>query len=141
MDSSSEIRSIRIDKWLWAVRLYKTRSFAAQQCSSGKVKRLGRSLKPSSSIQVGDKLLVPTHDGSYKRQIEVIELHDKRTSAPVAIMAYCDHTPEEIKSEAAIHRKENQLNRTQRKSGDQGRMTKKQRRDWRKGLGSNKNLD
>ena len=132
---------VRIDKWLWSVRLYKTRTLAAQQCSAGKIKRLGKSLKPSATVRVSDKLLVPTHDGAYKREIEVIALHDTRVGAPEAQAAYIDTTPEEIREQAKLVRSENRLNRQHRKSGDQGRMTKKQRRDWRKGLGSNKSND
>lgn len=132
------IKPVRVDKWLWAVRLYKTRTIAAEQCSAGKVKRLGKSIKPSTIIKIGDKLLVPAPDGSYKREIEVLELYEKRIGAPIAKNAYLDKTSKEILEQAQAVRKENSLNRTQRKQGDQGRMTKKQRRDWKKGLGSNK---
>ena len=134
----SPLAALRVDKWLWAVRLYKTRTFAAQQCSAGKVKLRGKSLKPSAQIKVGDRLLVPTPDGAYKREIEVLAIHEKRVGAPLAQAAYRDNTPQEILDLAQQVRKENRENRQQRKSGDQGRMTKKQRRDWRKGLGSHR---
>ena len=132
---------MRVDKWLWAVRLFKTRTFAGQQCSAGKIKRLGSSLKPSATIKVGDKLQVPSPDGSFKREIEVVELYDKRVGAPIAQAAYIDTTPAEVLELAAQVRSDNRANRQLRKEGDQGRMTKKQRRDWRKGLGSNKDQE
>ncbi len=138
------ISSLRIDKWLWAVRLYKTRATAAEVCSAGKVKRLNtsnNSLKPSSSVKIGDRLLVPSHDGIYKREIEITTILEKRSSAPIAQAAYIDHTKEEVLLQAKSIRSENNLNKQHRKEGDQGRMTKKQRRDWRKGLGSNKDSD
>ena len=140
-DSPQPLATLRVDKWLWAVRLYKTRTLAAQQCSAGKVKRLGKSLKPSATIKVGDRLLVPTHDGGYKREIEVVALYDKRVGAPIAQAAFIDSTPQEVVDMAQKVRAENRVNRQHRKSGDQGRMTKKQRRDWRRGLGSNKNAE
>jgi len=138
MSEPTPLPSVRIDKWLWAVRLFKTRTFAAQQCSAGKIKRLSKSLKPSTTVKVGDRLLVPSPDGSHKRDIEIAELFDKRVGAPIAQAAYIDHTPAEVLALAIEVAKENRINRQTRKSGDQGRMTKKQRREWRKGLGSNK---
>ncbi|GAA5497604.1 heat shock protein 15 [Rubritalea halochordaticola] len=130
--------SIRIDKWLWAVRLYKTRSQAAQACNAGKVKRANKSIKASTPVKVGDHLDVPSHDGTHKRHVEVLEIHEKRVGAPIAREAYTDHTPKETLERAKEVRAEKRLSRIQRKEGDQGRMTKKQRRDWKKGLFSHK---
>ncbi|WP_026292828.1 RNA-binding S4 domain-containing protein [Rubritalea marina] len=132
------LTTVRVDKWLWAVRLFKTRSLAAQACQANKVKRGMISLKASSKIQIGDHLEVPTHDGLYKRHIEVTGLYDKRVGAPIAQAAYLDHTSEDTLKEAQEKRSEQRLNRQLRKQGDQGRMTKKQLRDWRKGLQSYK---
>lgn len=136
-----ELTSIRIDKWLWAVRLYKTRSLAAQECNAGKVKRSNKSIKASTVIKIGDHLDVPSPDGTHKRHIEVLAIHDKRVGAPIAREAYTDHTPQETLEHAKEVRAEKKLQRLQRKEGDQGRMTKKQRRDWRKGLHSFKNTE
>jgi len=111
MSDQPSLTSLRIDKWLWAVRLFKTRTLAADQY------------------------------GTYKREIEVLAIFDKRVSAPLAQTAYEDSTPEEIVKLAKEVRSENKVNRQNRKEGDQGRMTKKQRRDWRKGLGSSKNSE
>jgi len=123
---------MRVDKYLWAIRLFKTRTLAAKQCEAGKVKRAGKSLKPSSSLKPDDILVVPAADDTHKRTIKVIELIEKRVSSPIAQAAYDDITPEDILKEAAekraIHREERDL----RQQGDQGRMTKRQRRIWQK---------
>ncbi|MFC5050786.1 RNA-binding S4 domain-containing protein [Rubritalea spongiae] len=132
------MESVRIDKWLWAVRLYKTRSLAARACNSGKVKRSNASIKAATKVQIGDHLDVPTHDGLYKRHIEVTGLYDTRVSAPLAQAAYVDHTSDDVLEAAKIKRAEKRENRLHRKEGDQGRMTKKQMRDWKKGLQSYK---
>lgn len=133
-----ELTSTRIDKWLWAVRLFKTRSQAATACNAGKVKKSNSSVKAAAKVQVGDHLDVPTHDGLYKRHIEITGLYDKRVGAPLAQAAYIDHTSEDTLKEAAAKRSEKRENRVLRKEGDQGRMTKKQMRDWKKGLQSYK---
>lgn len=121
---------MRVDKWLWAVRLYKTRSQAAHDCAAGKVKRAGKNLKASSTLKPGDRLEVPSTDNTYKRAVEVVELLEKRVSAPLAQAAYRDHTPPEILAEAEQRRLANKENRRRRKEGDQGRLTKRQRRRW-----------
>ncbi|MFT5883410.1 MAG: ribosome-associated heat shock protein Hsp15 [Crocinitomicaceae bacterium] len=130
--------SVRIDKWLCAVRLFKTRTQAATSCNSGKVKRANATVKASATVRVGDHLDVPTHDGLYKRHIEVTGLYDKRVSAPLAQAAYSDHTSKDTLKEAELKRSNNRESRLLRKEGDQGRMTKKQMRDWKKGLQSYK---
>ncbi|MFC4992429.1 RNA-binding S4 domain-containing protein [Rubritalea tangerina] len=135
---SEDLTAVRIDKWLWAVRLFKTRSLAAQACNAGKVKRSNTSIKASTLVRVGDHLDVPTHDGLYKRHIEVTALLDKRVSAPIAMASYTDHTSEDTLKQAQEKRAEKRANRLLRKEGDQGRMTKKQMRDWKKGLHSYK---
>ncbi len=124
---------MRVDKWLWSVRLYKTRSQASHDCSTSKVKRSGKALKPSTTLKIGDTLDVPSSDNAYKRNIEVIQLIDKRVSAPLAREAYLDHTPAEILSEAENRRLANKENRQTRKEGDQGRLTKRNRRQWEEG--------
>ena len=122
--------TVRIDKWLWAVRFFKTRSLAAKECTAGKIKRGNKALKPSAQLQLGDHLEIPATDGTHKRHIKVTGLLEKRVSAPLAREAYEDHTPEDILA-AARHKKAMlRADRLRRKEGDQGRMTKKQRREW-----------
>ncbi|MFT6861963.1 MAG: ribosome-associated heat shock protein Hsp15 [Akkermansiaceae bacterium] len=129
---------MRVDKWLWSVRLSKTRSKASHDCSAGKVKRAGDPLKPSTSLKVGDTLEVPAPDNSYKRTIEVVQLIEKRVGAPIAQAAYLDHTPAEILVEAEKRRLAQKENRQTRKEGDQGRLTKRKRRLWEEGGGEGK---
>ena len=121
---------MRVDKWLWSVRLYKTRSQASHDCSAGKVKRNGDTLKPSTSLKVGDTLVVPSHDNLFKRTVEIVELLEKRAAAPIARAAYLDHTPAEVLAEAEKRRLAEKTNRQLRKQGDQGRLTKRKRRQW-----------
>ena len=121
---------MRTDRYLWAIRLYKTRSLAAKHCSVGKVKRNGKSLKPSAVLKIGDILSVPVTGETHKRTIEVLELLEKRVAAPIAQAAYRDITPEDVLKEAAAKRRANREAREARQEGDQGRITKKQRRLW-----------
>jgi ribosome-associated heat shock protein Hsp15 len=97
------------------------------------VKRSGKALKPSTTLKIGDTLEVPSSDNAYKRNIEVIQLIDKRVGAPLARKAYLDHTPAEILSEVENRRLANKENRQARKEGDQGRLTKRNRRQWEEG--------
>ena len=125
------MESVRVDKYLQAIRLFKTRSLVAQQCEAGKIKREGKSLKPSTSIKVGDVLSVPAVDDTHRRIIVVKQLLEKRVSAPLAQEAYEDHTPEDVLKEAEEKKALLREQREHRQEGDQGRMTKKQRRLWR----------
>lgn len=88
--------SVRADKWLWATRFFKTRGLAAEVCLTGKVKRNGHPLKPSSPIQPGDLLEVPFVEGPGVRQISVIDVIVKRVGAPEARACYQDLTKPEI---------------------------------------------
>jgi ribosome-associated heat shock protein Hsp15 len=126
--------TVRVDKWLWAVRLFKTRSLAAKECSGGKIKRSGAPLKPAAQIKIGDRLEVPAADNTHKRILEVTRLLDKRVSASLAQDAFTDHTPAEILTAAAQKKAFLRGDRLRRQEGDQGRMTKKRRREWKAGL-------
>jgi len=132
MNQENEQKSVRIDKWLWATRFYKTRTMAASACDGGKIKRTGQSLKPSTKIKVGDQLTIPAHEANYQKSIKVLALLDKRVSASEASKAYEDHTPEQKVTEAREIAREQRL---LKKDGIQGRLTKKNRRDWEKATG------
>lgn len=82
---------VRIDRWLWAARLFKTRSLASRACGSGHVKINGRSVKAAKPVRSGDRLEVTTPAGL--RVLEVLALADKRGPAAVARSLYEDHTP------------------------------------------------
>ena len=77
---------MRIDKWLWAARFFKTRSLASRACDLGRVECNGQQVKPSREIRAGDLLLVKNDSGDF--QVEVLELSEVRGPAPVAQTLY-----------------------------------------------------
>lgn len=80
-----------MDVWLWAVRLYKTRSAATDACRGGHVRVNGKPAKAASPVRVGDRVEARVHDRD--RELEVVRLLDKRVGAPVAAEAIVDHSP------------------------------------------------
>ena len=80
--------SIRIDKWLWAARFFKTRSLATDAVERGRVRLNGDRCKPARSIRSGD--LLDIDNGSTEWQIRVIALSDQRGPAPVAQALYAE---------------------------------------------------
>jgi ribosome-associated heat shock protein Hsp15 len=82
---------VRIDKWLWAARCFKTRGLAAEACAAGHVKINGISAKPAKSVKIGDRLEVRTPGGL--RVLEVAGLSDRRGPAEVARKLFVDHSP------------------------------------------------
>jgi ribosome-associated heat shock protein Hsp15 len=85
------LASVRIDKWLWAARMFKTRSAATIACTAGHVKIAGESVKSSKLVKPGDHIDVLTPGGP--RQLEVAALGDRRGPAALAQTLYIDHTP------------------------------------------------
>ena len=83
--------SVRVDAWVWAVRLYPTRSAATAACRAGHVKVNGASAKPAQPVRAGDTVRAQTPGG--ERTVVVTGLIGKRTSAAVAALAYEDRTP------------------------------------------------
>lgn len=81
----------RVDRWLWAVRLYKTRSSATSACTGGHVKINGAPAKASTPVRVGDR--VTTHLHGRHRELEVVRLIDKRVGASIAAECLVDHSP------------------------------------------------
>lgn len=86
-----DLTEVRIDKWLWAARMFKTRSLASDACGAGHVKVDGVSVKPAKVVRVGDRLEVRTPGGL--RILEVAGLGDRRGPAEVARTLYVDHSP------------------------------------------------
>jgi len=115
---------LRLDKYLWAIRLFKTRSMAATACDSGKVKFDGSQAKASRNVCIGDEYEVKTDAKRWR--IKVTGLLEKRVAAAEAIKNYIDITPEEeieqIKFQAASFH-------TGKRQSKIGRPTKKERRD------------
>ena len=77
---------IRIDKWLWAARFFKTRNIAKQAIESGKIQVNGQRIKPSREIELG--VMVTVRQGWDDKTVEVLELSDKRKGAPEAQKLY-----------------------------------------------------
>jgi ribosome-associated heat shock protein Hsp15 len=91
MAGTGELTGVRVDKWLWAARLFKSRTLASAACDAGHVKVDGRSVKPSRLLRRGERIVCQTPGGD--RVLEVVALADKRGSASVAQTLYLDHTP------------------------------------------------
>lgn len=81
----------RVDRWLWAVRLYKTRSQATAACGGGHVRVNGSPVKPSTAVRVGDRVEARVHGRD--RVFEIVRVLDTRVSAPVAAESVVDHSP------------------------------------------------
>jgi ribosome-associated heat shock protein Hsp15 len=78
--------SVRIDKWLWAARFFKTRSLAARACELGRIQSNGQAAKPAREVRVGDMLQVTNDGGDF--QVEVLGLSEVRGPASVAQTLY-----------------------------------------------------
>ena len=116
------MQGIRIDKWLWAVRIYKTRSKATDACRSGRVKIEGQSVKPSHEIKEDDVIKVNIH--SITKTVKVKVLLKNRVSAALAVNYVEDLTPQE---EYDKLKAKHETNMEFRPRGV-GRPTKKERR-------------
>jgi len=114
---------VRIDKWLWAVRLFKTRSQAAEDCKKGKVMINGITVKPSREIKAGETIQLkrPPITRSYK----VIDLTENRMAAKLVPEFMTETTPA---SELEILDMQKNMSFFNRERGT-GRPTKKERRD------------
>lgn len=87
------LEKVRVDKWLWSVRIFKSRTLATSACKSGKVKIDGLSVKPSYSLERGEILQV--RKNGFDMRYKVVDLLQKRVGAPIAQKCYEDLTPEE----------------------------------------------
>ena len=83
---------VRVDKWIWAVRIFKSRSQSTDACKSGKVSISGIALKPSRTIEIGDKIEIKKDQ--INMLVEVIELLEKRVGAKLVTTYMKDHTPD-----------------------------------------------
>jgi ribosome-associated heat shock protein Hsp15 len=89
----------RIDRWLCAVRLVKTRSLATELCDGGHVRVNGNSAKPSTKVRAGDR--VNAMIAAREHIVEVVRPIENRVGAPVAMTCYVDHTPPPVVVELA----------------------------------------
>ena len=115
---------LRIDKYLWSIRLFKTRTMAAAACDSGKVRQSGTLVKASKNVAIGDEYEIKTE--AKKWVIKVTALLSSRVAYSEAVKHYIDLTPEEETERmqfqaASFH--------TGKRKSKIGRPTKKQRRE------------
>jgi ribosome-associated heat shock protein Hsp15 len=115
---------VRLDKWLWAARFFKTRSQATEAVDGGKVEVNGARAKPAKDIKVGDELRIRL--GPYEHLVVVRGLSDKRGSASMAHALY-EETPESIAAREKL-REDHRLAPAMFVFEDKGRPTKKDRR-------------
>lgn len=115
----------RIDRWLWAVRVYKTRSDATRACVAGHVELGDRTVKAAQHVSIGDR--VTARVGPRERILEVTRIIDKRVGAAVAAGCYVDHSPPppETSPDVAFGARE----------PGTGRPTKRDRRQMERHLG------
>ncbi len=125
-----EKEKLRIDKYLWAIRLFKTRSQAADACDKGRVKMKGDAVKAARAVSTGDEYEVKTE--SKRWQIRVTGLLDHRVQYSEAVKYYEDITPaeelERLQFQAAAFHTGKRLSKI-------GRPTKKNKRDLDEFLG------
>lgn len=123
MTNTQKESSIRLDKWLWAARFYKTRALARQMVQSGKVHYDGQRSKPSKPVQIG--AIITLRQGFDTKEVEVLALSEQRRSASEAQLLY-QETEESVekREQNAEARKLNALYNPH----PDGRPDKKQRR-------------
>lgn len=118
----NNVEKLRLDKWLWAARFYKTRALAKAAIEGGKVHCAGERCKPSKEIRVGDELTLRT--GFDTRTVSILKLSDQRRGAPEAQTLYAESSASmAAREEAAALRKAGALGMI-----TEGRPNKKQRR-------------
>ena len=116
---------MRIDKWLWAARFFKTRSLASEEIQKGRVKVNDLQAKPSKELKVGDLLIV--RQGSYFKTVQVLAMNPSRGSATVAQLMYAETLESiELRAKQALAFKNN---REPALSIEHGRPTKRHRRE------------
>ena len=93
--SGTPATKVRVDKWLWAIRKFKTRTLAGKTCDTGHVRINGKIAKASSKVKVGDEVKSLTPGGA--KILKVLALAEKRGPASFAVTLYEDLTPEQPK--------------------------------------------
>ena len=116
---------VRVDRWLWSIRLFKSRAEATTACRAGHVRINARTAKPATTVEVGDRIEARVHGRD--RIVEVVKTINARVGAPIAVDCYVDHSPPPPKRD--------DLTTAERERGA-GRPTKRERRQldrWRGG--------
>lgn len=126
----AEAEKLRVDKYLWAIRVFKTRSLATEACKAGRVKLKGQNIKPSAVVKIGDVYQISK--GLERKVIEVVDFSYNRTDAKIAVTKYKDLTPvEETHAFKSVFHAP-----TLKRDRGTGRPTKKDRRETDDLIGS-----
>lgn len=120
------MNSVRLDKWLWAIRVFKTRSLASEACKGGRVKIEGVSAKASRDLKIGD--IIEFKAGHLNKRIKVVQLIKNRVNAALAVQNFEDLTPPEEYERLEFI---NQM-RVEKRDRGAGRPSKRDRRDIEK---------
>lgn len=118
-------KKIRLDKWLWAARFFKTRSLSTEAINGGKVHIDGQRCKPAREVRLGQ--LISVKIGHIERVVEVKGLSDKRGPAKEAVLLYEETAASIAQREEQAKLRRAEMEFAQREQGS-GRPTKKQRR-------------
>lgn len=118
-----EKTEVRIDKWLWAVRLFKTRTLAVEACKKGRIMILGTNIKPSRMVRVGDVIQIRKSPITYS--FKVLDLSEKRMGAKLVPQFMEDATPQSEYEILELSKVSGFIDRDR----GAGRPTKKDRRD------------
>ena len=124
MKNNEGKEKLRLDKYLWAIRLFKTRTMAAAACDTSKVKQAGTSVKAAKNVVIGDEYEIKTE--AKKWLIKVTGLLHSRVAYPEAVKYYIDITPTEETDGLQFQSSSFKTGKRQSKIG---RPTKKQRRE------------
>ncbi|HLL10965.1 MAG TPA: RNA-binding S4 domain-containing protein [Rubrivivax sp.] len=130
-DGKGPDNRVRLDKWLWAARFYKTRGLASEEISRGRVEVNGATVKASRDVKPGD--LIDLRQGAVRRQVLVLGLSQVRGPAPVAQALYQETADSIAAREKAAEQR--RLGAEPALSIEQGRPTKRDRRtlaDWQR---------
>lgn len=115
---------VRIDKWLWAARFFKTRSLAAKACELGRIEANGQAAKPAREVRIGDRLQVRSDSGDFT--VEVEGLSETRGPASVAQALYREaEASRELRLKVAEERRAMALF----EGGREGKPSKRDRRE------------
>src|SRR5437879_13654399 len=105
------MNSVRMDTWLWAARLFKTRTLAKRACELGRVESNGQAAKPARDVRIGDMLKIANEGGGC--QVEVLLVSETRGPASVAQTLYCEaQASGELREKLADDRRTNSVFQT-----------------------------
>jgi ribosome-associated heat shock protein Hsp15 len=124
LDQNRIMDRLRMDKWLWAARFFKTRAIAARACDLSRIESNGQVAKPSREVRVGDLLRIRNNSGDF--QVKVLQLSEIRGPAAVAQMLYCET---DASRELRLKLEEERKRTPHFEAFREGRPSKKDRRD------------